>query len=52
MAEAEGEHVARVWFLGANPWLDYDTPVNAIREGHLKDAANAARALIDDSFSG
>lgn len=21
VAEAEGEHVARVWFIGANPWL-------------------------------
>lgn len=52
VAEAEGEHVARVWFIGANPWLGYDTPVNAIREDRLKDVARAARALIDDSFSG
>lgn len=52
VSEAEGEHVARVWFIGANPWLGYDTPVNAIREGRLKDVANAAQALVDDSFSG
>lgn len=50
--EAEGEHVARVWFIGANPWLDYDTPVNAIREGRLPEVAAAAQALVDDSFSG
>lgn len=52
VTEVEGEHVARVWFIGANPWLDYDTPVNAIREDRLKDVARAAQALIDDSFSG
>lgn len=52
VAEAEGEHVARVWFIGANPWLDYDTPIMAIREDRLKDVGNAAQTLIDDSFSG
>jgi hypothetical protein len=52
VAEAEGEHVARVWFIGANPWLGYDTPVNAIREGRFKEVSNAAQALVDDSFSG
>lgn len=52
VAEAEGEHVARVWFIGANPWLEYDTPVNAIREGRLKEVGRAAQALIDDAFSG
>ena|SRR5699024_8032787 len=52
VAEAEGEHVARVWFIGANPWLEYDTPVNAIREGRLPEVAAAAEALVDDSFSG
>ncbi|WP_369831122.1 hypothetical protein [Cryobacterium sp. M15] len=52
VAEVEGEHVARVWFIGANPWLDYDTPANAIREDRLKEVSRAADALIDDSFSG
>ena len=52
LAEAEGEHVARAWFIGANPWLGYDTPVAAIREDRFKDAATAAQAVIDDSFSG
>lgn len=52
VAEAEGEHVARVWFIGANPWLEYDTPVNAIRDGRLKDVAHAAQALVDDAFTG
>lgn len=52
VSDVEGEHVARVWFIGANPWLDYDTPVNAIREDRLKEVARAAQALVDDSFSG
>lgn len=52
VAEAEGEHVARVWFIGANPWLEYETPINAIREGHFKQVGIAAQAVIDDSFSG
>lgn len=52
IAQAEGEHVARVWFLGTNPWLDYDTPVNAIREGLFKDVAAATAAMVYDEFSG
>lgn len=52
VVEAEGEQVARLWFIGANPWLDYDTPVNAIREDRLKEVGRAAQALIDDAFSG
>lgn len=52
VAEAEGEHVARLWFIGANPWLGYDTPVNAIRENRLKEVGHAAQALVDDAFSG
>lgn len=52
ISNAEGEHVARVWFIGANPWLDHETPVMAIREGRYKEVSAAARALVDDSFSG
>jgi hypothetical protein len=52
VAEAEGEVVARAWFIGANPWLDDDTAVNAIRVGRLVAVAGAARALAQDSHSG
>jgi hypothetical protein len=52
IAEAEGEHVARMWFIGSNPWLDQDTPVDAIREGRFKEVAAAAAAMIDDGFVG
>jgi hypothetical protein len=49
---AEGEQVARVWFLSSNPLLDYDTPVDAIREGRFKETAIAVKSMLDDSFSG
>jgi len=52
VAEVEGEVVARAWFTGANPWLDDDTAINAIRVGRLVAVAGAARALTQDSHSG
>ncbi|MHA3685386.1 hypothetical protein ACXR2T_15145 [Leucobacter sp. HY1910] len=52
LSEAEGEHVARVWFIGANPWLEYDTPIQAIREGQYRQVGAAVQALLDDSYSG
>lgn len=52
VSDVEGEHTARVWFIGANPWLEYDTPVNAIREGRFQSVAAASQALVDDTFSG
>jgi hypothetical protein len=52
LAEAEGEHVARAWFIGANPWLEYDTPITAIREDRFKETGKATQAVLDDSFSG
>lgn len=32
VAEAEGDDVARAWFVGGNPRLSDDTPVTAIRK--------------------
>lgn len=52
VADAEGAQVARAWFTGANPWLDDDTAVNAIRVGRLEAVAGAAHALTQDSHSG
>lgn len=49
---SEGPDVARLWFLGANPWLDDDTPVTAIREGRFQETEAAAKAMVEDSFSG
>jgi len=52
VAGAEGEHVARAWFIGGNPWLGESTPVTAIREDRLKEVSYAVQAMVDDSFSG
>lgn len=51
VSDLEGDSVARAWFIGANPWLGDDTPVNAIRDGQWAAVAAAAKALVDDSFS-
>jgi len=52
VASSEGEHVARLWFIGANPWLGEDTPIDAIREDRFKDAMGAALAMAEDQFAG
>ncbi|ALV47212.1 hypothetical protein MB46_18650 [Arthrobacter alpinus] len=48
----EGEHVARLWFIGANPWLDETSPIEAISAMESKKVMDAAQAMIDDSFVG
>lgn len=50
--EAEGDDVARAWFVGGNPRLNDDTPTTAIREARFAEIATVFRALMDDSFSG
>jgi hypothetical protein len=52
IAEVEGEHVARMWFIGSNPWLQSDTPIDGIREGKYQEVAAAAQAFVDETFSG
>jgi len=39
-------HVVRAWFIGMNPQLEDDSPAEAIRDGHLKEALAAARAFV------
>jgi hypothetical protein len=31
VSRAEGEHVAKLWFVGANLWLDEISPIEAIK---------------------
>ena len=52
VSEAEGDAVARTWFTGANPWLDDESPVDALRRGRLAAVARAAEAVVEDSFTG
>ena len=44
----EGEHVARLWFIGANPWLDEVSPIEAIANMESKKVMAAAQAMIDE----
>lgn len=52
VSDAEGDHLARVWFIGANPFLRGDTVITAIREGRFDEVAGAAQAFVDGSFTG
>jgi hypothetical protein len=47
VAIAEGEDVARAWFIGANPRLDEVPPYMAIREGEFHKVMAAAAAFVD-----
>ncbi len=40
------EETIRAWFLGLNPHLEDDPPVEAICEGRLKETLAAARAFV------
>lgn len=49
-AYGNSDQTIRAWFLGLNPHLDDDPPVEAIREGQLKEAFAAARAFVAGSY--
>lgn len=52
VSNAEGDDIARLWFIGGNPWLGDKTPITGLRTGRLAQVRVAAQALVDDSFSG
>ncbi|MGJ9373313.1 hypothetical protein [Nesterenkonia sp. CF4.4] len=52
VSEVEEEDLARLWFLGANPWLGDTTPLTAIRLLHTREVMTVATAMIEDRFSG
>jgi hypothetical protein len=52
VVEAEDEDIARLWFVGMNPWLGDDSAIEAIREDRLKEVRYAVQALVDDTWSG
>lgn len=47
LATAEGEDIARAWFIGANPRLDEVPPYMAIRAGEYNKVMAAAAAFVD-----
>lgn len=52
LADAHGEHVARLWFIGSNPWLEEDSPIEAIQEDRYKAVRVAANAMLTGSSNG
>lgn len=49
VAGAEGDHVARAWFLGANPALAETTPLTAIRGDRGEDLMLAVKVIVEDT---
>lgn len=47
IATAEGEDIARAWFIGANPRLDEQPPFMAIADDRFRAVMNAAAAFVD-----
>jgi hypothetical protein len=47
VSSAEGDDVARAWLIGANPRLDEQAPVLALRDGKIKEVMNAAIAFTE-----
>ena len=45
--EADGPEVARAWFLGMNPQLDDDSPVEQLTAGNAREVLAAARSYVD-----
>lgn len=48
LVAADGPSIARNWFLGANPLLDEDTPITAIREDRTQQVIAAVTAFVTD----
>lgn len=46
VATAETDHIARAWFIGANPHLGEDSPIEALREGLVKETLAAAKHFV------
>lgn len=43
---AETDHVARAWFIGANPRLGEQSPIEALREGRVAEVLSAANHFV------
>jgi hypothetical protein len=41
----DSDHTARAWFLGLNPQLDDVSPIEALREGRLREVIVAAKSF-------
>lgn len=49
VSDAEGDNIARAWFIGANPDLDETPPYLAIRDGRYAMVMAAATSFVNAS---
>lgn len=47
LGEVEPDEVIRAWFMGMNPQLGDESPIEVLRQGRVRDAMGAARAFVD-----
>lgn len=52
VSRADDDDTARGWFVGLNPWLGGESPVDALISGRLQDVRAAATAFEQDTWSG
>lgn len=46
ISQSDSDHVARAWFIGANPRLNEEAPVMRLREGDVGAVLAAAKAFV------
>ncbi len=47
LLQGDADHTVRAWFIGMNPQLDDESPIEAIIDGNVKGALAAARSFLD-----
>jgi hypothetical protein len=47
ISEVDSDEVVRAWFMGMNPLLDDESPIEVLRDGRVGDAMAAARVFAD-----
>lgn len=47
LSSVEGDHTIRAWFVGMNPQLEDDSPVDALAADRARDVMSAARAFVN-----
>ena len=50
--DADADDTARAWFVGLNPCLSGESPVDALMSGRLQHVCTAATAFEQDTWSG
>ncbi len=46
LESSESDHTIRAWFIGMNPQLDDESPLEAVQQGRYKEVMASARAFL------